>query len=79
MTTGMMKWTTSLVLGLFLFTAGCGEKKSDGDTSQSQVGVAPSSPPEAAGPENIPSSSVGSEQNSSGSNKEQNQETGRKS
>jgi hypothetical protein len=70
MTTGMMKWTTGIVLGLTLFTAGCGEKKSEVDTSQPQVGAAPSSPPEATGPETSPSPSVGSKQNPSGSNKE---------
>ena len=79
MTTGMMKWTTGIVLGLSIFTAGCGEKKSDVDTLTSQVGAAPASPPEASGPEKIPSSDVGSEKNPSGSNKEQNPKTGSKS
>ena len=62
MTTGMIKWMTTIVIGLSLFTAGCGEKESDGDTSQSRVGVAPSSAPEKSGPDATLSSSGGSEQ-----------------
>lgn len=79
MTTGMIKWTTGIVMGLSLFTAGCNEKKSDGDTSQSRVEGAPSSAPEATEPEKSSTSSSASQQNPSGPNKDQNQETGRKS
>jgi len=65
MTTGMIKWTTGIVIGLFLFTAGCGEKKSDGDTSQSRVGVAPSAPAEKSGPDDTLPAGGGSEQSPS--------------
>jgi hypothetical protein len=62
MTQGMIKWTTVMVIGLSLFTAGCGEKEGDSDTSQSRVGVAPSSAPEKSGPDNTLAPSGGSEQ-----------------
>ena len=68
MTTGMMKWTTGIVLGLSLFTAGCGEKKSEVDTSPSQVGAAPSSPPEKSVTDDTLQPSSGSEQSPSGAN-----------
>jgi hypothetical protein len=65
MTMGMIKWMTGIVIGLSLFTAGCGEKNSDSDTSQSRVGMAPSAPPEKSGPDDMRSPSGGSEQSPS--------------
>lgn len=70
MTTGMIKWTTGIVIGLSLFTAGCNEKKSDGDTSQPRVEGAPSSAPEKSVPEDTLPPSGGSEQSPSGTNKQ---------
>lgn len=65
MTTRIIKWVMGIVIGLSLFTAGCGEKKSDGDTSPSRVGMAPSSPPEKSGPDDTRPPSGGSEQSPS--------------
>jgi hypothetical protein len=70
MTTEIIKWTTGMVIGLSLFTAGCGEKKSDVDTSQSRVEGAPSSAPEKSVPEDTLQPSGGSEQSPSGAKKE---------
>ena len=79
MMTEMAKWTMGIVLGLSFFTAGCDEKKTAVDTSQPQIGSAPSSPPEALGPATSPTSNASSEQNPTGFNNEHDQKAGRKS
>ena len=72
-------WTAAIILGLSLSVSGCGEKKSDGDTSQSRVGVAPSSPPEQSVPDDARPPSGGSEQSPSDTKTEQNTGSERKS
>jgi hypothetical protein len=79
MTTAMVKWTTGIVIGLSLFTTGCGEKKSEVDTSQSQVGVAPGSPPEKSATDNTLAPGGGPDQSPSGAKTEQNTGGERKS
>ena len=79
MTTGMMKWTMAVVIVLSLFTPGCGEKKSAGDTSKSQVEVAPAAPAEKSEADDTLAPSGGSEQKPSGAKQEQNPESRGKS
>jgi hypothetical protein len=70
MTTRIIKWTTGLVIGLSLFAGGCGEKRSDSDTSQSRVGAADSSPKEQSAPDDKVSPSGGSEQSPADNHRE---------
>jgi hypothetical protein len=66
-------WAAAMIVGISLSASGCGEKKSsDGDTEQSRVEAAPSSPKDRPEPGSALAPSGGSDQNSS----QQKQNTG---
>jgi len=71
-------WTAAIILGLSLSVSGCGEKKSDRETSEPGVGAAPSSPGEKSGSVGILPPGGGSEQSPSGNLNEQKTEEARK-
>jgi len=65
-------WTAPMLLGVSLSLGACGEKKSDGDSAQSRMEVAPSSSREKPAPDDTLAPSGGSDQNQS----QQEQNTG---
>ena len=62
----------ALLLGLYLITTGCGEKKEESGASSPPVSMAPSSPPEKSEPDAVLPPSGGLEQRPTDAKKQQN-------